>query len=54
MGEKYGLIVLQNGAVRGVFGSKTNEVTVGWQKLQTEEHQCWYSSGYVQYIGGNK
>jgi hypothetical protein len=34
---KYGLRVVQNGALRGVLGPQREEVTVGWRKLRNEK-----------------
>jgi hypothetical protein len=42
--EEYRLRVFGNGVLRGIFGSKREEVTGEWRKLHNEELHALYSS----------
>jgi hypothetical protein len=42
--EEHRLKVFENRVLRGIFGSKKDEVTVGWRKLHNEELHGLYSS----------
>jgi hypothetical protein len=45
--EEYRLGVFENRVLRGIFGSKGNEVTGEWRKLHNEELNEVYSSPNV-------
>jgi hypothetical protein len=42
--EEHRLRVFENRVLRGIFGSKGDEVTGGWRKLHNEELHNLYSS----------
>jgi hypothetical protein len=41
--EEHRLRVFENSVLRKIFGSKRDEVTVGWRKLHNEELRDLYS-----------
>jgi hypothetical protein len=49
--EEHTLRVFENRLLRRIFGSKRDEVTGGWRKLNNEElHGLYSSSGIVRVI----
>jgi hypothetical protein len=42
--EEHRLKVFENGLLRGIFGSKWDEMIGGWKKLHNEELHKLYSS----------
>jgi hypothetical protein len=49
--EKDRLRVYENSVLRGIFGSKREEVAGGWRKLHNEEFNNVYSSANILVIG---
>jgi hypothetical protein len=46
--EEHGLRVFENKVLRGIFGSKRDEVTGGWRKLHNEDLHDLYSSSVIR------
>jgi hypothetical protein len=51
LGEERSLRVLENRVMRGIFGSKRDEVTREWRELYNEKlHDMYSSSSIVRVI----
>jgi hypothetical protein len=49
--QKHGLRVFENRVLRRIFGSKKDEVTEGWRKLNNEDlHKLYTSSSIIRMI----